>query len=122
MLAERRDMDLDKLRLETAPDHDSVEHSVPLMDEGLTQEIYVSCLLKLHGMIAAWEVWAAANAPAWIQPFLATRRREQLLRLDLTWFGVDGSDNERPTLPEMTDVAGVLGAMYVMEGSTLGGQ
>jgi heme oxygenase (biliverdin-IX-beta and delta-forming) len=122
MLAEHRDVNLEKLRLETVSDHDSVERSVPLMDEGLTRDTYVSCLRNLHGIVAAWEEWAAANAPAWIQPYLATRRRGPLLELDLTWFGADHSHKVRPALPEMTDPAALLGAMYVMEGSTLGGQ
>ncbi len=48
-------MDLEQLRRETLPDHNAVEQSVPLMDEELDADIYVSYLLKLHGMIAAWE-------------------------------------------------------------------
>jgi heme oxygenase (biliverdin-IX-beta and delta-forming) len=115
-------MDLEQLRRETFPDHNAVEQSVPLMDDDLELDTYVSCLLKLHGMIAAWEELAPANAPAWIQPLLADRLRGQLLMLDLTWFGVDASAEARPALPEMTDTASLLGAMYVMEGSTLGGQ
>ena len=92
------------------------------MDEELDVDTYVECLLKLHGIIAAWEEWAAPNAPAWIQPLLAARRRGQLLTLDLTWFGADASGEARATLPEMRDDASLLGAMYVLEGSTLGGQ
>jgi heme oxygenase (biliverdin-IX-beta and delta-forming) len=115
-------MNLEQLRRETLPDHNAVEQSVPLMDEELDVDTYVSCLLKLHGMVAAWEEWAAPNAPAWIQPLLAARRRGQLLMLDLMWFAADASGETRPTLPEMGDAAGLLGAMYVMEGSTLGGQ
>ena len=115
-------MDLQQLRRETLPDHNAVEQSVPLMDEELDVDTYVSYLLRLHGIIAAWEEWATANAPAWIQPLLAVRRRGQLLMLDLMWFGVDTSGEARPTLPEMRDTASLLGAMYVVEGSTLGGQ
>jgi heme oxygenase (biliverdin-IX-beta and delta-forming) len=37
-------------------------------------------------------------------------------------FGADASGVARPTVPEMTSAADLLGAMYVMEGSTLGGQ
>ena len=121
-LRKHRDMDLEQLRRETLPDHHAVEQSVPLMDEDLDVDTYVSCLLKLHGMVAAWEEWAAPHAPAWIQPLLAARRRGQLLMLDLTWFGADTSGKARPTLPEMRGAASLLGAMYVMEGSTLGGQ
>jgi heme oxygenase len=115
-------MDLEHLRRETLPAHHAVEQSVPFMDEELDVDTYVSCLLKLHGMIAAWEEWAAPHAPAWIQPLLAARQRRQLLMLDLTWFGADTSGEARPTLPELRDAASLLGAMYVMEGSTVGGQ
>jgi heme oxygenase (biliverdin-IX-beta and delta-forming) len=122
LLAEDRGMDLQQLRRETLLDHNAVEQSVPLMYDELDRDTYVSCLLKLHGIIAAWEERAAPNAPAWIQELLAARRRGHLLMLDLTWFGVDPSGEARPTLPEIKDTASLLGAMYVMEGSTLGGQ
>jgi heme oxygenase (biliverdin-IX-beta and delta-forming) len=122
LLAEDGEMNLERLRRETLPAHNAVEQSVPLMDDELDVGTYVSCLLKLHGIIAAWEEWAAPNAPAWIRPLLAARRRGPLLVLDLIWFGADGSGEARPSLPEITDAAGLLGAMYVMEGSTLGGQ
>jgi len=71
-------MDLEQLRRETLPDHNAVERSVPLMDEGLDADTYLSYLLKIHGIIAAWEESAAPNAPSWIQPLLAARRRGQL--------------------------------------------
>jgi heme oxygenase (biliverdin-IX-beta and delta-forming) len=115
-------MDLEQLRRETFAAHNAVEQSIPLMDEALDVDTYVECLLKLHGIIAAWEACAATNAPSWTQPLLTARRREQLLTLDLTWFGVDTLGEARPRLPEMRDDASLLGAMYVMEGSTLGGQ
>jgi heme oxygenase len=115
-------MDLEQLRRETLAEHNAVEQSVPLMDGKLDADTYVSYLLKLHGMIAAWEELAPPSAPAWIRPLLAARKRGQLLILDLTWFGADASGEARPRLPEMRDAAGLLGAMYVMEGSTLGGQ
>jgi heme oxygenase len=115
-------MDLEQLRRETLADHKAVEQNVPLMDQELDVDTYVSYLVKLHGMIAVWEERAASSAPAWIQPMLAARRRGQLLVLDLTWFGADASGVARPKVPEMTSAADLLGAMYVMEGSTLGGQ
>jgi heme oxygenase (biliverdin-IX-beta and delta-forming) len=115
-------MDLEQLRRETLADHKAVEQAVPLMHESLSVETYVSYLLKLHGIVTAWEESVALNAPAWIQPLLAARQRGVLLRLDLTWFGVDPSGDPSPALPEMEDATRLLGAMYVMEGSTLGGQ
>ena len=115
-------MDLQQLRQETLPDHNLAEQSVPLMDESLSRNTYISCLRKLHGMVASWEEWAAPNAPSWIQPLLAPRRRGHFLSLDLRWFGAEDPGEARPTLPEMSDSTSLLGAMYVMEGSTLGGQ
>ena len=37
-------MDLEQLRWETLPDYNAVEQSVPLMDEALDVDTYVSCL------------------------------------------------------------------------------
>jgi heme oxygenase len=50
------------------------------------------------------------------------RQRRPLLELDLEWFGVAEKNDGRPMLPEMNSLPGLLGTMYVMEGSTLGGQ
>jgi heme oxygenase (biliverdin-IX-beta and delta-forming) len=115
-------MNLERLRRETLPAHHAVEQSVPWMDDKLDVDTYVSCLVKLNGIIAAWEEWSWSNAPEWIRPMLSARRRGPLLMRDLMWFGADGSGEARPALPEGTGAAGLLGAMYVMEGSTLGGQ
>ena len=44
-----------------------------------------------------------------------------MLYQDLAWFGWSPSV-ARPVLTQIHDLPGLLGAMYVMEGSTLGGQ
>jgi heme oxygenase len=115
-------LDIQRLRLETRADHESVEGTVPLMHEGLTAAQYVEVLKKIYGVVAAWEARAAEIGPEWLQPSLIERRRKPLLASDLAWFGVSGDDNGRAALPEMNDLASLLGSMYVMEGSTLGGQ
>ena len=115
-------MDIQRLRQETQTDHQGVEGAVPLMHEGLTTEQYVRVLKQIYGVVAAWEERAAETGPQWLQPALFARRRARLLESDLAWFGVTERDESRPTLPEMNDLPGLLGAMYVMEGSTLGGQ
>jgi heme oxygenase len=79
-------------------------------------------LRRMHGIVAAWEQRAMEIAPAWMQPMVAARRRIHLLERDLAWFGVNDLDERRPKLPEMNDLATLFGAMYVIEGSTLGGQ
>jgi heme oxygenase (biliverdin-IX-beta and delta-forming) len=116
-------MDIDRLRQETAAEHDAVEGSIPLMTEELDVKTYVSCLRRIHGFVAAWERSAAVHTPEWMRPMLKERRRQGLLEDDLACFGIreldPGSGYE---MPPLTDTASFLGAMYVMEGSTLGGQ
>jgi heme oxygenase (biliverdin-IX-beta and delta-forming) len=115
-------LDLDRLRLETAVDHVAVESGMPLMVEDLDRNSYVRCLRQVHGIVAGWEEWSAATSPEWMHTLLANRQRRGLLERDLAWFGVVALDKGRPAMPERTDDASVLGAMYVMEGSTLGGR
>jgi heme oxygenase (biliverdin-IX-beta and delta-forming) len=122
MSGKRGDLDIQKLRQATEVDHRNVEGAVPLMHEGLSVAQYVQCLRQIYGIVAAWEERALQVAPPWLQPALIARQRKALLELDLTWFGVPWKDEMRPRLPEMNDLASLLGTMYVMEGSKLGGQ
>jgi heme oxygenase (biliverdin-IX-beta and delta-forming) len=115
-------LDIQRLRQQTAVDHQAVEGSVPLMHHDLSQEEYVRCLERIHGIVAAWEERSMQVAPEWLKPALAARRRKRLVEADLAWFGATQHDESRPALPEMNDLPALLGAMYVMEGSTLGGQ
>jgi len=119
---ERRDLDLQKLRQETKADHQNVEGAVFLMHQGLNTAEYVQCLQSIFGVVAAWEERAAEIAPEWLQSSLLARQRRPLLALDLAWFGIAEKDEGRPTLPEMNNLPSLFGTMYVMEGSTLGGQ
>jgi heme oxygenase len=119
---EGTDLDIRKLRQETEADHQNVEGAVPLMHAELNTAEYVRCLQRIYGVVVAWEERAAEVAPEWLRPALLTRQRSGLLEQDLAWFGVAEKDSRRPTLPEMNDLASLFGAMYVMEGSSLGGQ
>jgi heme oxygenase (biliverdin-IX-beta and delta-forming) len=119
---ERRDLNLQKLRQETEADHRNVEGAVSLMHQGLNTAEYVQCLQSMYGVVAAWEERAAEIAPEWLQPSLLARRRSPLLALDLAWFGVGDKEHQRPALPQMNNLPSLFGTMYVMEGSTLGGQ
>jgi heme oxygenase (biliverdin-IX-beta and delta-forming) len=119
---EHHDLDIRRLRQETEVNHQAVEGAVPLMQEGLNTVQYVQCLQRIYGVVAAWEDRAAEVAPQWLRPALTARQRKPLLELDLAWFGVTKHDETRPALPEMNDLASLFGTMYVMEGSTLGGQ
>jgi heme oxygenase (biliverdin-IX-beta and delta-forming) len=92
------------------------------MAEDLGQDNYVACLQLIHGVVAAWEQQASEKSPQNMQAFFSARQRTPMLERDLAWFGASHPSHRRPLLPEMNDNASLLGAMYVMEGSTLGGQ
>jgi len=113
---------MQRLRRETAADHEAVEGSLPLMDPALDTARYVSCLQQLHGLVAAWEEQSAHLAPAWLRESLNSRQRRAMLESDLASFGVSPQHEIKPSLPDMPDLPSLLGSMYVMEGSTLGGQ
>jgi heme oxygenase len=115
-------LDIQKLRQETETDHHNVEAAVSLIHPGLKSAEYVQCLQRMYGVVAAWEERAAEMAPEWLQPSLLARQRRLHLKLDLARFGAAEKDDGRPVLPEMNNLPSLLGTMYVMEGSTLGGQ
>jgi heme oxygenase len=119
-------MDLKRLRQETAAEHAGTEETVPLMRESLTRTEYADCLLRFYRVAHAWDRWADAHVPDDLHALLAGRRRAQLLADDLATFGATAPVEDRFDRMNET-VAGdprlvFLGRMYVMEGSTLGGQ
>ena len=116
-------LDIARLRYETSAEHIAVERSVPLMKPDLTKEEYVSTIGKIYQFVGLWEERAAVEAPGWLREILVARRRRSLLLGDLENFNVLlNRPVLEPVLPPTISEAGFLGAMYVMEGSTLGGQ
>lgn len=115
-------MDIQRLRRETEADHLAIEGTLPLANRRLEKAQYVQCLRRMYGVVAAWDEGSIVYAPDWMQTLLIARHRKHLLELDLRWFGMTDLDHRRPVLPELNDLPSLLGVMYVMEGSTLGGQ
>ena len=116
-------MDLARLKRETAPDHQLTEDAVPLMQPDLKPATYGAILVGLYGFIRGWELWADTADDPQFQALLSRRRRSALLAQDLEHFAIElpitlyaGPDLDRTARPSL------LGAMYVIEGSTLGGQ
>lgn len=84
----------------------------------LTRAEYVALLRRLLGFHAALE----DHLPAACHGLdLAARRRAGLLRADLAFLGADDRAARAPLRPP-PDAAWAMGALYVSEGSTLGGQ
>jgi heme oxygenase len=118
-------MDLGLLRTATTPEHERVEALMPLMSANLTRADYIGVLQHIYPLLAGWELWAKAHAPAEYATLLATRQRSSLLASDLAHFGSSLPATHFPAqqVPALGESpAAFLGAMYVIEGSTLGGQ
>jgi heme oxygenase (biliverdin-IX-beta and delta-forming) len=113
---------IDRLRQATSPVHRQLEQTVSRRFSFSTLEGYVDFLSATHGFVAPWERSAHGRRDHEFAFLMTSRWRGSLLDDDLIHFGI-----EPATLPECTTFPAfsgdrVLGAAYVLEGSTLGGQ
>lgn len=95
---------------------------MPLLTDDLDLETYVRTLQRLYSLVVSWELFAEATAPSRVRPFVRARARRLLLEADLgTLLGfVPRVSDVR--MPDLRTEAEFLGALYVVEGSRLGGQ
>jgi len=118
-------MILTKLKESTREQHVNLEGVVDVMNKMLTREDYQTLIEKFYRFYSAVEPLVAANDLADSGIDLAERTKTGLLEADLE---VLGALDKVQALPVLTDVpvldtpAKAFGAMYVMEGATLGGQ
>jgi heme oxygenase len=111
---------LQALRLETRPAHDALEQNAfnqQLTAGTVTQAATRHFLAKMYGFLAPFEARLKAQnlGPEWET---ATRQRAHLILEDLKQTALAIC----PDLPPLATWPQLLGAMYVLEGSTLGGQ
>ncbi len=118
---------LQTLKAETRPHHERAERVVRLMEPHLTLAGYRRHLEALYGLHASLEALLAARL-AGLFPSLRLDERWKLplLAEDLRALGHDESSLARLPLPasppSLPGVPEALGCLYVLEGSTLGGQ
>ena len=110
------------LRESTIADHEAVEAAMPLMRADLDAELYRRTLERVYGLVLPWEELAERTAAGRLGEMVRERSRRQLLARDLAVLGTDAATLPMAQLPEVGSKAALLGAMYVMEGSRLGGQ
>lgn len=114
---------LERLKTETREAHDRIEAAIDLDRRIASREAYRDLLTRFYGFHRAWESEAADRAPD--RAFFQSRCKTQLLAKDLEALGLKSDDiirlpQCRPLMPLPAPEA-VLGSMYVVEGSTLGG-
>ena len=117
---------LPRLRAETRPYHDAVEanpFNQALAAGTVTAAETARFLARMYGVVQPYEQQLRAHAalfgPAWE---LDRRYRAPLILEDLPRLGYDGTPPLCPNMPPLATWPQLLGAMYVLEGSTLGGQ
>ena len=117
-----------RLREATREAHERTENALDLFGPGLTIDRYARLLERWHGFESTWQrVAPAALGNVVPAEFLSPRRKLHLLRADLLACGRSADSLDRlPVVPDdalpWNDAAGALGVLYVVEGSTLGGQ
>ncbi len=115
---------LARLRAGTAAAHARIE-TVPalarLLADDLTRDEYVAIVRRMQAFHYHFEPAIAAALESVPQAAaLLDGSRPRALAEDLGWFGATAA--APPALPELADPAAALGALYVIEGSGLGGR
>lgn len=107
------------LKTATQAQHRAVEALMPVMHPSLTSLGYARLLCRLQAIVQPLETRLVdLEVPEMFD--LPRRLKAPLLSRDLAWFPA-----VHPVLPVTPALAGVpeaLGALYVLEGATLGGQ
>jgi heme oxygenase len=112
-----------RLKVSVASLHDEIEAGAAIPDGILSLADYASCLGRFYAVFAPVEAALAEfeDWPEWGID-LAAHCRTPALRADLAALGFDHAGLPRLVAPMLADFASGLGALYVLEGSALGGK
>jgi heme oxygenase len=111
------------LRAATSREHQELEDRVAVTEQLESSESYQRMLEAFYGFVKPFE--AALAQWDWQRAGIdfSERRKAALLEQDLQTLGTNPAEvAECGELPEFSTLAEACGALYVMEGSTLGGQ
>ena len=117
---------LARLKESTRPHHEATEKTVDLGHRAETPDGYRALLGRFLGFYEPAEARLAPILGDWPVLDFERRRKTELLKSDLRVLGLD--DDAIALLPRYTgfppvhDVGDAFGAIYVLEGATLGGQ
>lgn len=117
-------MFIEKLRSETKHIHQALEKvMIPGIKQADTPEAYAKILNVFYGYFKAIENLLDAQLDEKVVPAYTQRRKADIILQDLKAMSLNGQLPPLATdLPQISNLHQALGAMYVLEGSTLGGQ
>jgi len=115
------------LKNATWPLHKRLETNLNVMAPGFSRVDYLRLLKAFWGYYRPLEAALKdVNELHGFLPDISMRSKLSLLESDLKAMGVDDDSLDRlpvcQELPACTDLAAAMGCLYVLEGSTLGGQ
>ncbi|RYY66823.1 MAG: hypothetical protein EOO13_15330 [Chitinophagaceae bacterium] len=116
-------MVLEKVRLATAENHQYLEAQLlPYLEHIDTKDQYGTLLNAFYGYIHPVQELIHSNIDTTVVPDIQKRRNAALILGDLDSLGLPLSNERSTSLPAISDHASAMGALYVLEGSTLGGK
>lgn len=120
-------MILNSIKSATAENHKNLESSTlmhPIAENSLTRDDYINILKTFYGYFSPLENLVAKNYDLQKHlPDFYERRKSQWILKDLGFFEQANHDIEIcQDIPEVNNLSQAFGCLYVMEGSTLGGQ
>lgn len=112
------------LKSETLDQHQAAEHLLyPKLDGIATEQDYSDILKTFYGFYAPLEKIIASLISCQQLPDIEERKNSSLIINDLSALGENVGDLPLcKSLPQINTSAQAFGALYVMEGSTLGGR
>lgn len=114
---------LERLREETRGVHEALERDLPLTNPDLTLAQYRDVLARFYSFYEPFESSVVPTLPDEWLTLYEERHKLQALINDLEFIGCGNDELRRcATFPDYSGVPRILGALYVVEGSTLGGQ
>ena len=117
-------MVLTALREATTSLHHEVERRIDFLSPDLTIQRYIRILQAFYAFFKPVEAQMDACCPAEFRPLWHGRRRAHRLVDDLEAVGAAPAEGiaGQFSVPDVSSTGAWLGALYVLEGSTLGGQ
>ena len=114
---------LDRLKIETRPIHQQLENDLDLLADRLSSASYCRTLEKFYGFYRPFEEQLFPLLPDELSGIFAARRKVPMIESDLRFFGIAPETLPLCTeIPKLDGLPAILGACYVTEGATLGGQ
>lgn len=114
---------IETLRTETKAAHQALEKAlIPGIKHATTPETYAHILKIFYGYFKAMEPLLDAQLSDAIVPAYQQRRKSNAAVDDLRSMNISGNLAVATDLPAISSIPQALGAMYVLEGSTLGGR